>query len=298
MYLLNFKGEGVCRVQLLFVLILFLGIPVVITGIILFVIYVFNKKRKMRAFTFLSVGLFMIVSAIIGGVATSDPAKLHAKSAEKVEVQVTGKDSVEKDRAEINLINNEQDRAVESNIKAEDELEVNDRMPIETAGDQEVKKVQKKKTSIPGLTAADVKINLQNTWKLKFTGPKKLSEMATSWQDQGMVFDSDTNVNLLCIIHEENPYEISYIDFIVDAAPEVGNTSLDVINSVAKSYFGFGATVPYEDASPKEAKKWVADNSDKAITPGVIEENFGSVHYELFGTKYFRTLRLTPQIEQ
>jgi len=136
---------------------------------------------------------------------------------------------------------------------------------------------------------------LEQTWGLQFTGPEMGKELA---QDSGEVVDPDTGIILMCNIYETSPFDIQWVDFIIDASPVVGLVDVETINSLAEGYFGYCATVPYDGAEPEKAKQWVVDNVSKAIKPGnVLSSQIGPASFEMFGTEYIRTLRIKPVTE-
>jgi len=146
--------------------------------------------------------------------------------------------------------------------------------------------------TIPGLTAADIKLNLQQTWGLEFSGPRPGEDLA---QDTGQTVDYDTGVKLICNIFETTPMHVLWVDFVVDASLVAGSIGVEKINAVTEGYFGYCSTVPYEDAEPDKAKQWVEENVKKATEPGnVLSIQIGSAQFDMFGTEYFRTLRVKP----
>ncbi len=148
---------------------------------------------------------------------------------------------------------------------------------------------------IPGLAAADIKLNLERTWGLKFSGPQIGQDLA---QDSGEAVDPDTGVKLICNIFETSPLNIQWVDFIVDASSVAGLVSGNTINAVTEGYFGFCATLPYDESEPAKAKQWVSNNVRKATKAGnVISTQIGPAKFEMFGTTYFRTLRVKPATE-
>jgi len=149
--------------------------------------------------------------------------------------------------------------------------------------------------TIPGLTAADIKLNLQQTWGLEFSGPRPGEDLA---QDTGQTVDYDTGVKLICNIFETSPLHIQWVDFIVNASMVAGIVDVDTINAVTEGYFSYCATLPYDNAEPEKAKEWVENNVSKATKAGnVIKAQFGPATFQMFGTEYFRTLRVTPNEE-
>lgn len=148
---------------------------------------------------------------------------------------------------------------------------------------------------IPGLAAADIKLNLERTWGLKFSGPRIGQDLA---QDSGEAVDPDTGVKLICNIFETSPLHIQWVDFVIDASSVAGLVSEKAINAVTEGYFGFCATLPYDGAEPAKAKQWVSNNVRKATKAGnVISTQIGPAKFEMFGTTYFRTLRVKPATE-
>jgi len=149
--------------------------------------------------------------------------------------------------------------------------------------------------TIPGLTAADIKLNLQQTWGLQFTGPRQGEDLA---QDSGQTVDPDTGATLICNIFETSPLHIQWVDFVINASRVAGIVDVDTINAVTEGYFSYCATLPYDNAEPEKAKEWVKNNVSKATKAGnVIKAQFGPATFQMFGTEYFRTLRVTPNEE-
>ncbi|WP_213997058.1 hypothetical protein [Tepidanaerobacter syntrophicus] len=148
---------------------------------------------------------------------------------------------------------------------------------------------------IPGLMSGDIKVNLEKTWGLTFSGPESGDILI---QDRGETVDPDTGVTLMCNIFETSPLEIQWVDFIVNASMVAGIVDIDTINAVTEGYFGYCATLPYDNAEPEKAKEWVENNVSKATKAGnVIKAQFGPATFQMFGTEYFRTLRVTPNEE-
>ncbi|NPV30686.1 MAG: hypothetical protein HPY58_13785 [Firmicutes bacterium] len=148
---------------------------------------------------------------------------------------------------------------------------------------------------IPGLAAADIKLNLERTWGLKFSGPQIGQDLA---EDSGEAVDPDTGVKLICNIFETSPLHIQWVDFVIDASSVAGLVSEKAINAVTEGYFGFCATLPYNESEPAKAKQWVSNNVRKATKAGnVISIQIGPAKFEMFGTMYFRTLRVKPAAE-
>ncbi|WP_156896619.1 hypothetical protein [Desulfovirgula thermocuniculi] len=147
-------------------------------------------------------------------------------------------------------------------------------------------------STIPGLAAADIKLNLEKKWGMRFTGPRPGQTM---FVDSGEVTEPNSRIKLACEIYEYSPLAIAWVNFVVEASSAAGTVSEEAINSLVKRYFTYCATAPYDGAEPDKAAQWVADNYLKATNPGsVVTTTIGPVKYEMFGTQYFRTLRLKP----
>jgi len=203
-------------------------------------------------------------------------------------VQLPEKDEQAASPAEQEQVTQEQETEGNMEVTKEQETEEQANQGQETENDNG-------DVYIPGLTAADIKLNLEQTWGLEFTGPQMREELA---QDNGEVVDSDTGIILMCNIFESSPLHIQWVDFIIDASPVVGLVDVDTINALAEGYFGFCATIPYDNAEPEKAKQWAIDNVSKATKPGnVLSSQIGPASFEMFGTEYIRTLRIKPVTE-
>lgn len=136
---------------------------------------------------------------------------------------------------------------------------------------------------IPGITSADVKLNLQK-WGLEFGF------------DSGKSIDPDTGVELGTSLVGDLPMQISSVDFYVDGTAMIGTLSAESFLAVASGYLGYCATLPYEGADPIAAREWVKNNIASANRPGhPLETMFGPVRYTLYGGKYIRHLSIEAQ---
>jgi hypothetical protein len=148
------------------------------------------------------------------------------------------------------------------------------------------------KKHIPGLTAADIKVNLEQDLGFHFTGPEMRQTFAV---DHGEGVDSTTGVKLICDIYESSPMAIQWVEFMVDGSGVAGSINPALFNAVAEGYFGYVATLPYEGADPEKAKAWVKANVKTANKQGkVLTTVIGPVKYELYGMPWFRTLEVKP----
>lgn len=133
---------------------------------------------------------------------------------------------------------------------------------------------------ISGLTAADIKINLENVFKFDFTGPQSST---TGYHESGEVVDPETGAELTCDFYADTPSEIKLVEFTI-IGPNL---------SMAKYFLSYSATLPYDNAEPAKAKAWVEANISKANKEGrIISATFGGVKYKLYGNKNLRILEI------
>ncbi|MGE5572931.1 MAG: hypothetical protein ACM3ZU_07945 [Bacteroidota bacterium] len=145
---------------------------------------------------------------------------------------------------------------------------------------------------LPGLTAADIKLNLQKAWGFEFSGPRKLE---TVFVDHGEVVDSDTGALLQCDIYESTPLKIESVEFMIDSSAAMGIVDVGTIDALAEGFFGYCATIPYDDSDPTTAKNWVAGHAKSAKKAGkVLTTTVGSAQFELYGTEWMRFLEVKP----
>lgn len=142
---------------------------------------------------------------------------------------------------------------------------------------------------IPGIFPADIYINLENRYGLKMNA----KQGATG---SGIYYGEKTikkGIKLVCQIYtDESGILVDFVDFIVDASDGIGFVSQSQVNSIAQDYLGYGATVPYDDSKPLEAKNWVVNNIKNIKFGKTLTKTIGSVELELFGSQYIKTLRL------
>ncbi|NPV92088.1 MAG: hypothetical protein HPY50_15080 [Firmicutes bacterium] len=147
---------------------------------------------------------------------------------------------------------------------------------------------------ISGILAADIKLNLEKSWKLKFTGPRPVPG-SKEYLDDGKVTDPDTGVQLSCTITEDTATKVKYATFRADGTGVAGLLPAEIYLAVAKGFLGFSSTLPYDGSDPAKAKEWVEKNISKANQPGKpITTTIGQVEFTLAGGKYIRLLSLKP----
>lgn len=148
--------------------------------------------------------------------------------------------------------------------------------------------ISSKDIPIPGIAAADIKLNLQKLG-LKFTGPRPAKSF-DGYLDDGEGVDPDTGVTLSCSIIAVDPLKIKYVTFRVDGTAVAGILPPEYFIAVAKGFLGYTATLPYDGAEPAKARAWVEENIGRANKPGSIITKIGPVEFTLAGGKYLRFL--------
>ena len=77
---------------------------------------------------------------------------------------------------------------------------------------------------------------------------------------------------------------------IIEIKASYTNYSAGKTNNLATEFLGFIATLPYDNANPEQAKKWVQENISKNS-----KTDIGGVTFEIIAnSKNIRTLLLTP----
>ena len=68
----------------------------------------------------------------------------------------------------------------------------------------------------------------------------------------------------------------------------------EYFKSWAKDFLGFNATMPYDTATPKEAREWVESTIDTLEEGQTYEKIFGNAKYEVYGKPdYMIVLNIT-----
>lgn len=133
---------------------------------------------------------------------------------------------------------------------------------------------------IPGLKAADIKLNLVK-WGLKEASPKK-SEGSDDISYISSVVDSETGADLSYFIMTNSALNVKYATFSIINLAAISEE--DFLN-IATGYLGYCATVPFDGAEPEKSKQWIEDNIKKCNEAGKIETlNVGNVEFSLYGT--------------
>ncbi|GAQ25090.1 hypothetical protein [Tepidanaerobacter syntrophicus] len=133
---------------------------------------------------------------------------------------------------------------------------------------------------IPGLKAADIKLNLVK-WGLKEASSKK-SEGSDDISYISSVVDSETGADLSYFIMTNSALNVKYATFSIINLAAISEE--DFLN-IATGYLGYCATVPFDGAEPEKSKQWIEDNIKKCNEAGKIETlNVGNVEFSLYGT--------------
>jgi len=136
--------------------------------------------------------------------------------------------------------------------------------------------------NIPGLTAADIKLSLQD---LGFTckGPN--------------TFDAPDEYNVSWSCEEKTANHWYFVDWFGRSATKIGAVSATAQDYTSKTptaemrqFLGYVASLPYEGASPAEAKTWAEQTAAQAGEGVIGNETIGDVEFCL--TKAAQTLNL------
>lgn len=133
---------------------------------------------------------------------------------------------------------------------------------------------------IPGLKAADIKLNLKK-WGLKDVSPKN-AEGSDGVSYSTSAVDSETGAELSYFIMADGVLNVKYATF---SLLNLAAISEEDFQGVAAGYLGYCATVPFDGAEPEKCKQWVADNIAKCNEAGKVETlKVGNVEFSLYGT--------------
>jgi hypothetical protein len=147
---------------------------------------------------------------------------------------------------------------------------------------------------IPDVTSADVKLNLEKTWGLEWTGVQATA-IEDWYRDEGSTVDPDTGATLTATISGHLPFKVCSAEFTVDATAVAGLVDQSFIDGVSEGFLGFAATIPVlaDEANQREAKRWVEANVAKVEPGSPIETDIGPVHFVLMGSQWLRTLEVS-----
>ena len=148
---------------------------------------------------------------------------------------------------------------------------------------QQPQETSEEQTTIPGLAAADVTLNLEQK-DFSCSGPTKLQTKiayACEWSDGVM--------DMVVDVYGLSPTKITLVEATAtDIGPEVRHDEIT-------DFLAYVATLPYEGAQPEQAAEWVRANVAKADKRGqVLSQAFGPALYELYGMERMRTLEVKP----
>lgn len=147
---------------------------------------------------------------------------------------------------------------------------------------------------IPGLTTADIKLNLENHG-FEFTSkPMTNSE---GYLENGEATDLATGVEYSVTIDALMPMKVRAVTFRAEGALAAGTISRSQFMNITKEFLGYCATVPYEGANPQQARKWVESNIGKVKQGKPVETVIGSAKLVLAGDGYLYSLQLFPKDE-
>jgi hypothetical protein len=143
--------------------------------------------------------------------------------------------------------------------------------------------------TLPGLTAADVTINMEN--KGFECGGMQIGEKYTTWACESTLAplgdaQRHTVTDVVLQVTGDGPSEIYSVDTTVLVYDRAGNDEL------AGELLGYVATIPYEGSQPELARAWVENNVSQVDKGVVKRQTFGGVDYELYGPRTVRILEI------
>ncbi|MCX2728526.1 hypothetical protein OO015_13630 (plasmid) [Thermomicrobium sp. 4228-Ro] len=140
--------------------------------------------------------------------------------------------------------------------------------------------VQSDRPVIPGITAADITLNLE---KKGFDCDLWLGQVNPQWTCT-LQLPGDAG-EARVVVHGYSPTRILYIDATVMA------WHMSIVDA-ATPILGYVATLPYEGAEPEKARDWVK----QAIAAGGEHTMvIGAVRFRVYGTDFARTLEIEPE---
>jgi hypothetical protein len=133
------------------------------------------------------------------------------------------------------------------------------------------------KNVISGLQAVDVYLNLTNKGFEK-KGPRKLVDMIETTCESVEAFGT-LHVSIV------GP-SVGPVSYVVASGT---NTSREQTGALMADFFGYIATIPYDDAEPENAKRWVIENINRNA-----QRRFGSAQFEIIANaERARILKIT-----
>jgi len=154
--------------------------------------------------------------------------------------------------------------------------------PINTQVQQEqpqAKNNQSSEPPIPGMTAADVKLNLENLG-FTCTGPELGKDKLVSWECKEETQEHNFFVEVL----GNGPLEI------LSVQATALNYSKEPTNAVVKDFIGYIASVPYTEADQKHARDWVGANISQSADTVI-----SGVRFTLSGNDRTRILQIAHE---
>jgi hypothetical protein len=137
----------------------------------------------------------------------------------------------------------------------------------------------KQSFAIPGLSPSDVYLNFENRG---FKTERVFGEDYNWWDSRLSEAGIDYRVSTYAVDRDVTTVKTVYINAMLN-----GKEKKDIV--AVLPFIKFGATVPYQNADPEKAVKWVEENfnKDKATT------EINGVRFTISApTKFSRTLRM------
>jgi hypothetical protein len=154
-----------------------------------------------------------------------------------------------------------------------------EKITTNTSNDQNLATINEKsenKKHIPGLTAADVTLNFKNQG---FTcSDMQQGKIGVTWTCKQETSDHEYTV----ITFGDSPLEILFVQ------ANVLNYGSRNTNEVSSDFIGYVASLPFDGASPSEAKSWAQGNLGK----NNVETKYGEATFRLTGEQETRMRNL------
>ena len=139
--------------------------------------------------------------------------------------------------------------------------------------------------TIPGIAAADIKLNLK-----KWIPEAKVQNVGSGVTYQSSATDSETGIEMTYAINGHSPSEITGVTF---NCVNLKNVEKSTYISFATGFLSMCATLPYTGAEQQNASQWVKDNIEKVTTGSPSTTTIGGVTFQLSGGPNARSLEIS-----
>jgi len=236
-----------------------LGLFGFVAFLIVFIVSIIRKKSKRLG----AIGMLACLILFAIGLAITPPSDKSSEGEPTVTHVVKESDTI---------ISEENSPTITSKL-VESDSSVEDVAPSTSEKEPAIQDV------IPGLLAADIKLNLKD-WGLKKVDTKN-SESSGDISYSSSTKDSDTGTELSYYFVTDSVAHVKYATF---SALNLTGVSEEKFIDVASGFLKYSATVPFDDAEPAKSKEWVAETIKKCNKEGHVESmTVGNVEFSLYG---------------